>query len=144
MAIVALPLIAGIYAGHWIGRHYGWGYHVLILVALAAYMAFMFRIALGKRLKKEVDLSTFQSSSPEAQSLGEQVAEMHAGAVRLDEKLRLDAYLVPALLFAPMIVVLLVLGQSAYSEEHRNWFSLSLVLLIPYLLVRYAMPHKRA
>ncbi len=144
MAIVALPVIAGIYAGHWIGRHHGWGYHVLILAALAAYTVFMFRIALGKRLKKEIDLSAFQSSSPESQALGEQLAAMHADVFRLDQKLRLDAYLVPVLLFVPMIVVLLVFGQSANSAENRSWFKLSLVVLIPYLLVRYAIPKKKA
>lgn len=144
IALVAIPVIAGIYAARWIGQVYGWGYHVVILAVLAAYTAFMFRVALGRRPKEKPDLSAFQSSSPDAQALGERVAMLHAGVVQLDRKLRVDAFLVPILLFMPTIIALLVLRDAAYVPENRLWSAVGVVLIIPYVLIRYALPRKNA
>jgi hypothetical protein len=127
------------YVGRFVGSRYGWGYHVALLVVLIGSIGLLVRLGIGKDSER---ISAPPASTPEEEVLEEEIAALEADVAQLRRKMRIDAFIFPALLFSPTIVTLIVLGQEGYRREHRGWGWIGLVAGLVYVVVRYAFARK--
>jgi hypothetical protein len=127
-------------AARYVGEHYGWYYHALIIVIVGFSLMAFFRLTMPKPPNPMRELPP--TDDPERRRVQKGIRSLHENLVQSYPTFRRDMLLLPIVACVPTAVMLCVLQQRSYLSDNLIWFRLSLIPFLFYFVFCFLIPKR--